>query len=66
MRYNFKPLPELVWGISVAVGTVIFTELLTFDFAAVTNPTVWGLAILSGSIRAAAGAALAWLRPESE
>ena len=63
--YIFKALPEAGWAIFVAVATVVLTELITLDINAIDDPLIWGAALLAASVRAAAGAALAFLRPGS-
>lgn len=66
MEYTFKKLPELGWAVFVAVATVVLTELVTFNETTLTDPKAWGIALAAGCVRAAAGAALAFLRPTSD
>lgn len=61
--YDFKKWHELEWAMFVAVATVVLTELITFNQDTLTDPTAWGSALLAASIRAAAGAALAFIKP---
>lgn len=56
---------ELVWAAGVAIVVFILGELLLFDVAAIDDWRTWALALASGSIRAAAGALLAIIRPRS-
>lgn len=61
--YTFKTVAEIGWAIFVAVATVVLTELITFNEATLTDPLAWGAALLAASVRAAAGAALAFFKP---
>lgn len=59
MPYDFKKLPELVWVVVVAAAVAVLSVLVTdADLAA---RETWTVAILGGAVRAAAGAALAFL-----
>lgn len=62
MNYRFKALPELYWGVAIAVSLVVLQALLTFDPAAIADWRTWALAILGASVRAGAGAAIDWIR----
>lgn len=62
MTYRFKPLPELYWGVVTAFSVVILTALFTFNPETVTDWRAWGIALGGSAVRAAAGAALDWLR----
>jgi hypothetical protein len=61
--YDFKKWHELGWAVFVAVATVVLTELVTFNESTLADPQAWGAALLAASLRAAAGAALAFLKP---
>ena len=61
LRYDFQPLAELGWLVLAAVVGVVAQECLTFDGAAVTDWRAWAVLLASVSVRAAAGAVLAWL-----
>lgn len=62
MKYRFKPLQELYWGVVTAFSVVVLTALFTLQPEAVTDWRAWGIALGGGAVRAAAGAALDWLR----
>lgn len=62
MKYRFKPLQELYWGVVTAFSVVILTALFTLQPEAVTDWRAWGIALGGGAVRAAAGAGLDWLR----
>ena len=62
-EYVYNRAAEVGWAVFVAVATVIGTELLTFDESTLADPRAWGIALLAGCVRAAAGAALAFLKP---
>ena len=63
--YQFKLMPEFWWAVAVAVLTVLFQAAAAFDPAAVGDPRLWVAGVLTGAVRAAGGAALAWLtRPQ--
>lgn len=65
MKYEFKRIEEMAWVIAVAAGTVLVEVLVTFDAAKVDDWKVWAIGVGSGMVRAAAGAALAFLsRPK--
>lgn len=62
MTYRFKPFAELYWGVAIAAGLVLLQGLVTLDPEAVTDWQVWAVALGGGAIRAAAGAALDYIR----
>ncbi len=62
MNYRFVALQELGWAVLIAVALVVLPALVTLDPAAVTDWRVWAVALGGASVRAAAGAALDWLR----
>jgi hypothetical protein len=62
VKYQFKPLPELYWGVVTAFSVVILTALFTLQPEAVTDWRAWGIALGGGAVRAAAGAGLDYLR----
>ncbi|HET6380189.1 MAG TPA: hypothetical protein VFH63_04030 [candidate division Zixibacteria bacterium] len=61
--YDFHKWQELAWAIFVAVATVVLTELVTFNESTLDDPIAWGTALVAACVRAAAGAALAFIRP---
>lgn len=61
--YTFKTWQEIGWAVFVAVATVVLTELVTFDEATLTDPLTWAIAVGAACLRAAAGAALSFIRP---
>ena len=61
MEYNFKGWQELSWFVLVAVATTALQALVEFDPAAVTDYRAWIISLGVASMRAGAGAALAWL-----
>lgn len=62
MRYRFKPLPELYWGVAIAAGLVLLQGLVTLDPEAIKDWRTWAIALGGGAIRAAAGAAIDYIR----
>jgi hypothetical protein len=62
VKYKFLPLQELYFGVLVAAGTVVLLELAALNPEGVTDWKTWGVALAAGAIRAAAGAALDFLR----
>jgi len=61
MRYDFKPGPELAWVVIVAIAVVLLQAGMEFDPEKIGDVKVWALGIGAASVRAAAGAAFAWL-----
>ena len=59
--YDFRAAQEFGWFVAVAIVTVIAQELLTFDGSTVSDWRVWAVALASATVRAAAGAVLAWI-----
>ena len=62
MRYRFLPWPELYWSVLTSAATVLLLALVSFDPATVADWRAWLVALGSGMLRSAAGAALDWLR----
>jgi hypothetical protein len=60
-RYEFKSLEELAWFVLVAAATVLFQVLAEFDPSTIEDWRTWFIALGAAMVRAAAGAALAWL-----
>ena len=58
---RFHRWPELAWIVAVSAAVAVLTVLVEFDVAAIENWRTWALALLSGAVRAAAGAAAAVL-----
>jgi hypothetical protein len=59
--YTFKPKPELIWFIAVAVLTVAMQALAEFDPAMVTDWQAWAVGLGAALVRAGAGAFLAYV-----
>lgn len=59
--YRFQRWPELVWFVATAVFVVILQQLAAFDPAQAVDWRQWAVALAAASMRAAAGAALAWI-----
>ena len=62
--YQFKPKPELVWFIAVAVVTVAMQALVEFEPDAITDWQAWAVGIGAAMVRAGAGALLTYLAKE--
>lgn len=62
MTYRFKPLPELYWGVVIAAALVLLQGLVTLDPERITDWRTWAIALGGGMVRAAAGAAIDYLR----
>lgn len=62
MTCRFKPLPELYWGVLVAVATVLLLELVGLNPDAITDWRGWAVALGAAAVRAGAGAALDYVR----
>lgn len=62
MKYTFRPLPELYWGVVVAASLVLLQALFTLQPEQITDWQIWAVALLGGALRAAAGAALDYIR----
>lgn len=66
MRYTFKRA-EFVWLVLVAAAVAGLEVAVRFDPAAISDWRTWAIAAGAGIVRAAAGAALAYLtRPEHD
>lgn len=62
MTYRFKPLAELYWGALTAVALVLLPALVSLEPEKVTDWRTWAVALGGAVLRAAAGAALDWIR----
>lgn len=62
MRYRFKPLPELYWGVTIAAALVLLQALFTLEPEKVTDWRGWAIALGGAMLRPAAGAAIDWIR----
>lgn len=62
MNYRFRALPELYWSVLTAAATVLLIELVALDPDGITDYRRWAVALGAGVVRAAAGAALDWIR----
>lgn len=62
MTYRFKPLQELYWGVLTAASLVLLQALFTLDPATIADWQTWAVALGGSTVRAAAGAALDYLR----
>lgn len=65
MQYTFKALPELAWGLGVAIAVAVATELATVDVATFNEPMAWVAATSAGVARAIGGFILAKLGPKT-
>lgn len=61
-RYTFKPAAELGWAVALAVALVLLPALVTLDPAEIADWRTWAVALGGAAIRAAAGAALDYVR----
>lgn len=61
MRYEFRKLDEAIWAVGIAVAVSVFQALVTFDPETITDYKTWAVGIVAGAVRAAAGAAIAFL-----
>jgi len=59
--YDFKFWQELGWAVGIAVFVFVLTSAAGYE--SVEDPKAWLISIAIGAARAAAGAALAKLRP---
>ena len=62
MKYKFRPLPELYWGVLIAGVLVILQTLLTLDPTEVVDWKVWALGLAGAAVRPMAGAAIDYIR----
>lgn len=62
MRYKFRPLPELYFGVLTAVIIAVLPGFLTFDPLAVPDWRAWSLALIGAIIRPAVGAVIDYMR----
>ena len=58
MEYDFKRSKELAWFAAVAAGTFLLVLAADFDMDTITDWKAYGIAAVSGAIRAAAAAIL--------
>lgn len=61
MRYEFKRIDELLWAAAVAAAVAVLQALVSFEPERITDWRLWAISLVAGSVRAAAGAALAAL-----
>ncbi|PZM91983.1 MAG: hypothetical protein DIU79_12290 [Actinobacteria bacterium] len=59
--YVFKPRPEAVWFVLVAVLTVLMQALAEFDPEAITDWRAWAIGIGAAMVRALGAAVLVLL-----
>lgn len=62
LTYRFKPLPELGWAVLTAVLLVLLPALVALDPEKITDWRTWAVALGGAVLRAAAGAALDYVR----
>lgn len=62
MKYTFKLWEEAGWASLYAFATFVLTAFLASD--GVTNWKTWAITLFIGALRAAVGAALAYLVPK--
>lgn len=65
MRYSYHRTAELGWFVATAVGTIVLQALIDFDPATITDYRTWFISLGAASVRAGAGAALAWLTKQA-
>ncbi len=59
MKYDFDRGKELAWFAAVAAGVFLLVLAVDFDIDTITDWRAYGIAALSGAIRAGAAAVLA-------
>ena len=64
MQYRFKTMPEVWWFVLTAVLTTVMQALMEFNPTAITDWRAWAVSLFAASVRAAAGATLAYLAKE--
>lgn len=60
LEYQWKPLSELYWGVTVAAVVAVLQVLVTLDPEKIVDWQAWLVALGAGAVRAAAGFAVAW------
>lgn len=58
MSYTFKPGPEMVWFVVVAIATVVLQAIVTQGATAPTDMSAWLLGVGVAAVRAVLGALL--------
>lgn len=58
-QYIYKPKPEVVWAIAIAVLTPLLVTMATFDPETITDWRVWAVGVVAAMVRALGGAILA-------
>ena len=67
MTYVFKAKQELIWGVAIAAAVSVLQVLSDFEPSKIVSWQTWAIALGAGAVRAAAGAALAFMsRPRSQ
>lgn len=61
MSYNWKTFEELAWIAVVAGGIAVLQVLAGLDPNGISDWRTWFVALAGGALRAAAGAAIAFL-----
>lgn len=61
MKYEWKRAEEAAWVAAVAAGIALLEVLVRFDAEAVTDYKLWAVSLGGSMIRAAAGAAMAFI-----
>lgn len=62
MNYRFLPLAELYWSVVIAASLVLLQGLVTLDPEKVKDWQTWAIALSGATVRAAAGAAIDYIR----
>lgn len=61
MIYIFKPAPEVVRGLFIAVATVVLQMLIATDLTRVTDWRTWAIALAAAAVHAAGVYLFSWL-----
>ena len=64
--YEYKPRPELIWAVLIAVLTPLLVALSTFDPDTIGDYRVWAAGVGAAMVRALGGALLAILSQPGE
>lgn len=62
MKYRFKPLQELYWGLLTGVGIVLFQALLTLEPEKVSDWRAWAVGLGGALVRVIGGAGIDYVR----
>lgn len=62
MKYEFKLVQEIAWGMAVGAGIFVFELLSQFDEGVFSNWESWSRAAVAGLLRAASAGGLNAIR----